>query len=111
MLLTPAFLSTFVRAEHTVGVQCTFGERVEGSLVCPGEGGGGSCFLAVRTTAKLEVPPWSTDLIALVPSLRLIQRLRGAEGTVCTSIFTASQTSEPAAFPRKHNTQSFSPLL
>lgn len=47
------------------------------------------------------------DFIPLVPVPNLVQRLRGyAEGTACTSTFTALRTSEQAAFPRKRATQS-----
>lgn len=47
------------------------------------------------------------DFIPLVRVPNLVQELQGCmEGTVCTTIFTAFQTSEQAAVPRKHITQS-----
>lgn len=76
------------------------------NLVCSG-GSPGKLFFGGENTLSQRVLLQGADFIPLVPVPSLVQRLQGyTEGTVCTTIFTAFQTSKQVAFPRKHITQS-----
>lgn len=59
-----------------------------------------------------KAPSWRVLLLGADFIAKLVQRLQGrTEGTVCTTIVAALQTSEQAAFPRKHITKSMPPAL
>lgn len=54
-----------------------------------------------------KAPSWRVLLLGADIIAKLVQRLQGrTEGTVCTTIVTALQTSEQAALPRKRITKS-----
>ena len=75
------------------------------NLVWSSEGRLGKLLLSTE-----KAPSWRVLLLGADFVAKLVQRLQGhTEGTVRTTIVTALQTSEQAAFPRKRITKSTPP--